>query len=74
MTPQSLWTVTGHGSKAELRAEAEKLINYLRDHIDEMNDWEARFMTDMLDQITLSEERVPSPKQLFKMRDLNEKF
>jgi chlorite dismutase len=70
----TLWNVTGHSTKAELRAEADKLITYLRDHIDEMSEREATFMTNMLDQAAMSEEWVPSPKQLFWMRDLNEKF
>ena len=68
------WTETGHASRTDLRAETEKLVNALRDHIDEMDEREATFMTNMLDSATLSEEWVPSPKQLFWMRDLNEKF
>ena len=70
----TLWNQTGHDSRAALRTEAEKLINYLRDHMDEMDSREATFMTNMLDQITLSEEWVPSPRQLFWMRDLNVKY
>jgi hypothetical protein len=68
-----IWHETGHASKAELRAETEKLIGALRDHIDEMSDWEQRFMTTMLDNV-VNDEWTPTPKQLFKMRDLNEKF
>lgn len=70
----TLWNQTGHSSREELRAEAQKLISYLRDHMDSMDSREATFMTNMLDNVTLSEEWVPSPKQLFWLRDLNVKF
>lgn len=70
----TLWNQTGHASKAALRKEAEQLIRYLRDHIEAMSEWEQRFCTDMLDQVTHNEEWVPSAKQLFKMRDLNQKY
>ena len=69
----TLWNQTGHSSREDLRAEAEKLIDYLRDHIDEMDSKEATFMTNMLDSVQ-GDEWVPSPKQLFWMRDLNVKY
>jgi hypothetical protein len=70
----TLWNQTGHESRAALRKEAEHMIRYLRDHIEAMSPWEQTFMTDMLDQVTLSEDWVPTAKQLFKLRDLNVKY
>jgi hypothetical protein len=70
----TLWNVTGHSSRAELRAETEKLVNMLRDSMEMMTDYEATFMTKMVDQVTLDESWVPTPKQLFWLRDLNLKY
>jgi len=69
----TLWNQTGHSSREELRAEAQKLIDYLSGHLDEMDSKEATFMTNMIDSIE-GEEWVPSPRQLFWMRDLNVKY
>jgi len=69
----TLWNQTGHSSREDLRAEAQKLIDYLSAHLDEMDSKEATFMTNMIDSIE-SEEWVPSPRQLFWMRDLNVKY
>jgi hypothetical protein len=69
----TLWNQTGHSSREELRAEAQKLIDNLGNHIDEMDSKEQAFMTNMLDSID-GPEWVPSPKQLFWMRDLNVKY
>lgn len=69
----TLWNQTGHDSRESLRTETEKLIEYLNDHIDEMDSKEAAFMANMTD-LALNEEWTPSPKQLFWLRDLNGKY
>jgi hypothetical protein len=69
----TLWNVTGHDSREALRAETIKLIEYLNDHVDEMDSKEREFMTNMTDS-ALGDEWVPSAKQLFWLRDLNVKY
>lgn len=56
------------------RAELRIIITSLLESMDEMDQWEQRFVTDMNDQLELSVEWIPTPKQLFKARDLNVKY
>lgn len=58
---------------AERRAEIARMIGTLVDHIEELNAWEQQFVNDMADNV-MSETWEPSARQLFKCRDLYEKF
>ena len=65
---------TGHESAAARRAELQRMMPSLLDLIDQMDAYEQRFVTDMNDQLVLNAEWVPTPKQLFKARDINVKY
>jgi hypothetical protein len=65
---------TGHESPLGRRTEMQRLVTGLLDSIDQMDSWEQRFLTDMNDQLVLSDDWIPTPKQLFKCRDINEKY
>lgn len=56
------------------RAELQRIITGLMESMDEMDQWEQRFVTDMNDQLTMAVGWIPTPRQLFKARDLNVKY
>lgn len=65
---------TWHDSAADRRAEMERMLRVLEPDVDRMSDWEQRFVTDMQDNLDGNDEWVPMPKQLFKARDINERY
>jgi hypothetical protein len=60
-------------SPTEMRTEIARMMATLEPLVDQMNDWEQRFMMSMADNLT-SDEWVPTARQLFAMRDLNLKY
>jgi hypothetical protein len=57
----------------EMRAEISRMMATLEPLVDQMDDYEQRFMMSMADNLT-SDSWTPTPKQLFKARDINEKY
>lgn len=72
MSARRLQGETG-ATPQEMRAEIASMVNLLSDLTEQMSDWEARFITDMADNLT-SDSWVPTPAQLFKCRDINQKY
>lgn len=60
-------------SPLEMRAELERMMRRLEDLTDIMNPWEQKFIYSMADNLT-SDEWVPTPRQLFAARDINQKY
>jgi hypothetical protein len=65
--------VTGHDSPDAARDEAQRIVDALRDHFESFNSWEQSFIANIDWNLELSDTWAPTPKQLFKLRDLNEK-
>jgi hypothetical protein len=60
-------------SPTEMRSEMVRMMTTLGPLVDQMDDYEQRFVTSMMDNLT-SDSWTPTPKQLFKARDINEKY
>lgn len=69
----SLFNETGHSSTDSRNQEAERLLEELETHVQNMNTWEKMFMKDLLNDKTTHNLHI-SPKQLFKLRDMYELY
>lgn len=65
---------TGHDSPSDRRAELERMMPNLESQVESMDAYEQRFVTDIRDNLDGNEEWAPTPRQLFKARDINTKY
>lgn len=70
-----MYEETGHKSKEELIAEASKLVERLTPVVGKMRENEAEFIRSMSEKLKrFGAETFVSPRQLFWMRDLDERY
>jgi hypothetical protein len=66
--------VTGHETNADLRAEFDRLLEYLVQVKGLMSPYHLRFVTDMEAQQLASGTWVPTAGQLFALRDMKDLY
>jgi hypothetical protein len=64
---------TGHDSPEECRAEMERLLPMLDDMLEKLDKWEQGFVASMYEHLE-NTGWAPTPKQLFKARDIKDKY
>ncbi len=70
-----LWQETGHASHQDLINEVRRRVGTLQDHLEQMQLHERRFVEDTANRLdTYGDTTQISGKQLFWLRDLDEKY